>query len=556
MSGSRRVLVTGSVATDHLMAYQGRFAEQIVPDRLDRVSLSFLADTLEVRPGGVAANIALGLARLGLSPVLAAAAGRDFGPYGNRLRDEGVETGAVRISDSLHTARFVCTTDTEQNQIATFYAGAMAEARHIRIADVTARHGPFGMALIGPDDPRAMVLHTEACRRQGIPFAADPSQQLARLDRAQTRSLVTGSRFLFTNEYEAALLQERTGWTHEQVLDRTGTWIVTRGADGVDLTGAGRPPLHVAAVPPETAGEPTGVGDGFRAGFLAATAWGRPPRAAARLGCALATVVLEAVGPQQYVLDHEDLDRRLRRVYGPAAARELTPWLARLGGDTGSLRGGGRRVGGDTGPDPGGDRWAGTGARSSRGGGRRTSEGAGSGKRADEETRVVRGVDRGGRSVGGRGQRADAGSASGKRADEGTRAVRRASEGTRSLRNDDQLAGGGTRAVPGGGTGPERPGDAGHAASAGGPGRGPVLPALPGGLVPWAGNIGAGGGDGVGRFGAAGPGDGGGAGRLAAGGDRIGTTGPRTAGVSARPRSGRPAGGVPAPGAAAAGGAA
>ncbi|MGW2715508.1 PfkB family carbohydrate kinase, partial [Streptomyces sp. NPDC001356] len=455
MSGPRRVLVTGSVATDHLMAYRGRFADQIVPDRLDRVSLSFLADTLEVRPGGVAANIALGLARLGLAPVLAAAAGRDFGPYRSRLRDEGVETGAVHVSDTLHTARFVCTTDTEQNQIATFYAGAMAEARHIRIADVSARHGPFGMALIGPDDPRAMLLHTGACRRQGLPFAADPSQQLAALDRAQTRNLVTGSRFLFTNEYEAALLQERTGWTHQQVLDHTGTWIVTRGADGVDLTGAGHPPLRVPAVPPRAAGEPTGVGDGFRAGFLAATAWGRPPRAAARLGCALATVVLETVGPQQYVLDPEDLGRRLRQAYGPAAARELTPWLNRLGGETGSRPGGNRRAGGDTGPDLGGvrraggdtgadaveDRRADEGTRSSRDEGRRTREDAGSGRRGDEGRRLDRPAGGVGRSVGGEGRRAGEGAGSGRRGDEGRRLDRPAGGVVRSVGGEGRRAG-------------------------------------------------------------------------------------------------------------------
>ncbi|MFK0171016.1 carbohydrate kinase family protein [Streptomyces sp. NPDC090306] len=313
------------------MAFPGRFADQLLADRLDGVSLSFLADTLEIRPGGVGANVALGLARLGLSPVLAAAAGRDFAPYGKRLREEGVETGHVRVSDSLHTARFVCTTDTEQNQIATFYTGAMAEARHIRLTEVSACHGPFGMALVGPDDPRAMVRHTEACVRLGIPFAADPSQQLARLDRSQARTLVTGSRFLFTNAYEAALLRERTGWTRDQVLRRTGAWIVTRGADGVDVNRAGLPPLHVAAVAPDGPAEPTGVGDGLRAGFLAATTWGLPPRDAARLGCALATVVLESVGPQQYVLDPEDLARRLRDTYGPAAARRVAPWLARLG---------------------------------------------------------------------------------------------------------------------------------------------------------------------------------------------------------------------------------
>ncbi|MEU0743265.1 PfkB family carbohydrate kinase [Streptomyces sp. NPDC006134] len=212
------------------MAYPGRFAEQLLGDRLDRISLSFLADTLDIRRGGVGANIALGLARLGLRPVLAAAAGRDFAEYGAWLRANGVDTGAVRVSDTLHTARFVCTTDADQNQIATFHAGAMAEARHIGLARTADRHGPFALAVIGPDDPEAMLRHAEECRRLGIPFAADPSQQLARLDRTRTRHLIDGARLLFTNEYEAGLLLRHTAWTREQVLERTGAWVVTRGA--------------------------------------------------------------------------------------------------------------------------------------------------------------------------------------------------------------------------------------------------------------------------------------------------------------------------------------
>ncbi|MFF2847739.1 carbohydrate kinase family protein [Streptomyces sp. NPDC058001] len=312
------------------MAYPGRFAEQLIADRLDRVSLSFLADSLEIRRGGVAANIALGLARLGHSPVLVGAAGTDFAGYGEWLRAEGVDISAVHLSDTLHTARFVCTTDADQNQIATFYAGAMAEARRIGIPQVAARTGPFALVVVGPNDPEAMLRHTEECRHLGIPFAADPSQQLARLDREGARRLVDGARLLFTNEYEAALLTERTGWTENGILARTGTWIVTRGAEGVTLARAAREPLRLAAVPTRAATEPTGVGDAFRAGFLAGMLRGWPRARAARLGCALATVVLESVGPQEYALTADDLVRRIEDAYGPRAAREVGPALARM----------------------------------------------------------------------------------------------------------------------------------------------------------------------------------------------------------------------------------
>ncbi|WP_051827788.1 carbohydrate kinase family protein [Streptomyces bicolor] len=322
-----RIAVTGSIATDHLLSFPGRFAEQFVADRLDRVSLSFLADSLEVRRGGVAANIALGLARLGLTPVLVGAAGTDFADYAAWLRENGVATDAVLVSETLHTARFVCTTDLDHNQIATFYAGAMAEASRISLASVTEHSGRPDLVVVGPNDPGAMLRHTEECRQHRIPFAADPSQQLARLAPDEVRQLVAGAELLFTNEYEAALLLERADWTEDEVLRRTGAWIVTRGADGVDVARAGHERLHIDAVPTTRAVDPTGVGDAFRAGYLVGTARGLPPERAARLGCALATVVLETVGTQEYALTPADLLRRIEAAYGPAAAHETRPGL-------------------------------------------------------------------------------------------------------------------------------------------------------------------------------------------------------------------------------------
>ncbi|OWA09005.1 carbohydrate kinase family protein [Streptomyces sp. CS113] len=298
-----RIAVTGSIATDHLMTFPGRFTEQLVADRLDTVALSFLVDDLTVRDGGVAANIAYGLGLLGIGALLVGAAGADFDGPARRLRAVGVDTSAVSISATRHTARFVCTTDLDQNQIATFYAGAMAEAEAIDLAAVARRHGPFDLVLVGADAPAAMVRHTRACRSGSVPFAADPSQQLARLGRAETRELVTGARFLFTNAYEAALLRERTGWTEAEVLERVGVWVTTRGADGVDIARRGTPTQSVPAVPVAEVVDPTGGGDAFRAGFLAGLAHGLPLDRAARLGCAVAARALGCAGTQEYTLD-------------------------------------------------------------------------------------------------------------------------------------------------------------------------------------------------------------------------------------------------------------
>ncbi|MEU6407081.1 carbohydrate kinase family protein [Streptomyces sp. NPDC046985] len=325
-----RIAVTGSIATDHLMVFPGRFAEQMITGQLEKVSLSFLADELEVRRGGVAANIALALGRLGLAPVLIAAAGSDFAGYGRWLRSNGVDTQSVWLSETRRTARFVCTTDADQNQIATFYAGAMAEAGDLELEPTIRRVGGVDLVVIAPNDPEAMVRHTDECRRRGYAFAADPSQQLARLGGDETRGLVEGARYLFTNEYEAAMLRERTGWSESDVLDRVGTWVTTKGAAGVRIAEASRPALTVPAAPTTGVADPTGGGDAFRAGFLAGIAWGIGHERAAQLGCALATVVLESVGAQEYEVASNDLLSRLDKGYGATAAQTWEPHLPRL----------------------------------------------------------------------------------------------------------------------------------------------------------------------------------------------------------------------------------
>ncbi|MFG2877412.1 carbohydrate kinase family protein [Streptomyces sp. NPDC048337] len=325
-----RIAVTGSIATDHLMAFPGRFVDQLLPDQLQNISLSFLVDTLEVRRGGVAANIAYGLGGLRLEPLLAGAVGPDFAEYEVWLKEHGVDTGSVYVSAEHQTARFMCMTDQDSNQIASFYAGAMAESARIDLHAVHART-PLDLILVSPNDPGAMVRHTEQARELGIPFAADPSQQLARLTGAEVRTLVTGARWLFTNEYESALLRERAEWSHGEVLDRVGTWVTTLGAQGVRIDAKGEPTITVPAIPDVHAEDPTGVGDAFRSGFLAAVGWGLPLETAAQLGCAMSALVLAAVGSQSYEIQPERLLATVRTVYGEHAAGLLEPKLGRLG---------------------------------------------------------------------------------------------------------------------------------------------------------------------------------------------------------------------------------
>ena len=323
-----RIAVTGSIATDYLMTFPGRFSEQLVADQLDRVSLSFLVDELEVRRGGVAANISYGLAQLGLAPLLVGAVGQDFdGDYRAWLSRHGVDTSGVHVSELKHTARFLCTTDLDQNQMASFYTGAMEEARFIELAPVAERHGALDLVVISPNDPEAMLRHTAECRQLGMPFMADPGQQLARMEGAQVRKLVDGAAYLVTNDYERALLESKTGWSSEEVLGRVGVRITTLGPKGSVIETPDGTAIEVRAAPEQRREDPTGVGDAYRAGLLAGLSWQVSMERAAQIGSMVATYVLEHVGTQEYALDTEGFLARLGDVYGPAAASEVTPHL-------------------------------------------------------------------------------------------------------------------------------------------------------------------------------------------------------------------------------------
>ncbi|MBW0014786.1 PfkB family carbohydrate kinase, partial [Mycobacterium sp.] len=206
------IAVTGSIATDNLMRFPGRFSEQLLAEHLQKVSLSFLVDDLVVHRGGVAGNIAFAIGVLGGDVALVGAAGDDFTEYREWLQAHGVNCDNVLISESAHTARFTCTTDIDMAQIASFYPGAMSEARNIKLADVVAAIGTPELVIIGANDPAAMLVHTAECRNLGLPFAADPSQQLARLSGDEIRQLIDGAKYLFTNDYEWDLMLSKTGW--------------------------------------------------------------------------------------------------------------------------------------------------------------------------------------------------------------------------------------------------------------------------------------------------------------------------------------------------------
>ncbi|MGZ4453931.1 MAG: carbohydrate kinase family protein [Nocardioides sp.] len=322
------LLIAGSIATDHLMTFPGTFADSLVVEQLDKLSVSFLVDDLEIRRGGVAANMSFGLGRLGLRPVLVGAVGEDFADYRSWLERHGVNCDHVRVSDARHTARFVCTTDQTMAQFASFYPGAMAEARLIELGPIVEAVGEPDYVLVGADDPDGMLRHTQECRQRGYRFIADPSQQLAFGSGELIRDLIDGAAILFSNEYESHMIEQKTGWSAEEILKRVGIQVTTLGKDGVRITRQDGAPIVLPAATGVTPVEPTGVGDAFRAGFLAATAWGLGLERAAQVGCVLAAYVVETVGTQEYAFTTAEFVARLETSYGAEAAADVAPHLA------------------------------------------------------------------------------------------------------------------------------------------------------------------------------------------------------------------------------------
>ena len=322
-----KIGVAGSVGLDHLMTFSGKFTDSLVAGSLEKVSLSFLVDSLDVRRGGCAANIAYGMGVLGLNPILIAAVGKDWADYEAWLSRHGVDTSHALVSTTLHTAHFVVTTDQDLNQIASFFPGAMSEARNIELSPIMDKTGRLDMMVISPDDPEAMLRHSEVCRQLGIPFAADPSQQMARMTGEEIKLLIDGASYLFLNEYELALAMQKTGWSDREILERVKYRVVTLGSKGAKVESAAGELVQVTCPQEKSKTDPTGVGDSFRSGFIAGLAWGVSHERCAQLGALIATYVIETLGTQEYRFTNAQFVERFAEAYGQSAADEIAVHL-------------------------------------------------------------------------------------------------------------------------------------------------------------------------------------------------------------------------------------
>jgi adenosine kinase len=322
-----KIGVAGSVGLDHLMTFPGKFTDSLVAGSLEKVSLSFLVDGLDVRRGGCAANISFGLGVLGLNPILIAAVGKDFADYDAWLKRHGVDTSHAHVSTEQHTAQFTVTTDTELNQIASFFPGAMSEARNIELGPIIDKVGLLDILVISPDDPEAMLRHTEVALSMGIAVAADPSQQMARMSGEEIKKLINGATYLFMNEYELALAIQKTGWSDHEILQRVKYRIVTLGSEGARVESVDGTFFKVGCAKEKAKVDPTGVGDSFRSGFVAGLAWGLSLERCAQLGSMIATYVIETTGTQEYRFTSSEFAERFSSAYGQDAANEIAVHL-------------------------------------------------------------------------------------------------------------------------------------------------------------------------------------------------------------------------------------
>jgi adenosine kinase len=318
-----KLIVTGSIAFDYLMSFPGKFTEHILAEHIQRVSLSFLVDSMDKRRGGCAPNIAYTLALLGERPYLVATAGQDFKEYDEWLQKAGVDTSHVRHVPDKFTASFFCSTDVDNNQIASFYIGAMANASELSLRTIDSP----GLVIIAPNDPGAMVQYAEECRTLAIPFVFDPGQQCARMSGDELRDGITGARMVICNDYEFELVRQKTGMGEDAVVDAGGSLLITRGEHGCSIyerpgsgvgdQGSGK---HVRtdinAIPPHRIIDPTGVGDAFRGGLMKGMARGRSLKESAQIGTVAATWALEHLGGQSHAYTIKEFCDRYAEHFG------------------------------------------------------------------------------------------------------------------------------------------------------------------------------------------------------------------------------------------------
>ena len=309
-----RIVVTGSVAYDYLMAFPGRFAEHIVADKIDVLSVSFLVDTLKKQRGGTATNIAHTLALLGERPEVVAAVGEDFSDYRKHLDSIGVDTSQMPVIPGEFTSSCFINSDLDANQITTFYPGAMTHNAKLTLSKLGLSKDD--LVLISPNDPGAMAAYVKECTSLGIPYLYDPSMQAPRLSADDLAEGFRGAKILAGNEYEFGMMASKLGVDEAGLRAMVPVCVLTRGAEGTTIYAEGREHL-IPAAKPNAVVNPTGAGDSFRSGLVAGLARGLGWDAAGRMGAVAAVYAVEHVGPQEHLFTPAEFAARYVANFGP-----------------------------------------------------------------------------------------------------------------------------------------------------------------------------------------------------------------------------------------------
>jgi adenosine kinase len=290
-------VICGSLAFDTIMSFEGRFAEQILPDQLHILNVSFLVPSLRRDFGGCAGNIAYSLKLLGGTPLPMGAVGSDGGDYLQRLESLGIDSRFVLRVDDTYTAQAMIMTDRDNNQITAFHPGAMMQAHAVKVQP----RPDIKLGMISPDGRDAMLQHAAQFKAAGIPFVFDPGQGLPMFDGSELANFIDQATWVTVNDYEGKMLSERTGWSSAEISKRVDGLVVTLGGDGCEVWVNG----EVTLVPPERPAaivDPTGCGDAWRGALLHGLEQGWSLTRCAQLGNKVGAIKIASRGPQNYTL--------------------------------------------------------------------------------------------------------------------------------------------------------------------------------------------------------------------------------------------------------------
>ena len=312
-SASGNIMVVGSLAYDRIMDFPGRFGDHILPEKIHALNVSFFVQKLEERFGGTAGNIAYTLALLGEHPCIVSAAGKDFAPYEAWLLRHGVNIDFVKRNHIELTASAYIITDRARNQITGFHPGAMRN-KNVRIGLSKRLAKPVSLAIISPGNPKDMLAAAEECGREKIPYIFDPGQQIPVLDPQALRGAMAGAMMVIGNDYEMALIAQKTNLSKLTLLKKRKTVITTFGEEGSEKATAEKT-YRIPALRVKKAVDPTGAGDAYRAGLIAALAKRRSWEVAGRIAATVASFAVEHYGTQEHHISWETVRVRYKKYF-------------------------------------------------------------------------------------------------------------------------------------------------------------------------------------------------------------------------------------------------